>query len=309
MNVRAVERQTMEEDLRRALDRQEFALHYQPKINLKTGAIVGSEALLRWTHPTRGSVSPAKFIPAAEDCGLIVQIGNWVLREACRQAKAWVDADLPAMTVSVNVSALQFQREEFLESLLSILNEAGLDPKLLEVEVTESLLMQRPEFTASTLQSLREVGIQVDIDDFGTGYSSLSYLHKFPLDSLKIDQTFVRQITLNPDGTSIVKAIISMGQSLKLKIIAEGVETVEELEFLHALGCDEAQGYLFSRPVTPDKFEALLVKQIRLEELWPEITFPFRKSLVKGPYNRVKDSLAFLHRAEILPGDIGVSQP
>jgi diguanylate cyclase (GGDEF)-like protein/PAS domain S-box-containing protein len=274
MNVRAVERQSMEEDLRRALDRQEFALHYQPKINLKTGAIVGAEALLRWTHPTRGSVSPQKFIPVAEGSGLILPIGEWVLREACRQAKVWIDADLPAMTVSVNVSALQFQSEDFLDDLFAILNEAGLNAKTLEVEVTESLLMQRPEFTASTLQSLREKGIQVDIDDFGTGYSSLSYLHKFPLDSLKIDQSFVRQMTLNPDGTSIVKAIISMGQSLKLKIIAEGVETVEELELLQALGCDEAQGYLFSRPVAPDKFEVLLVRQTKLAMLWPGIGFP-----------------------------------
>jgi diguanylate cyclase (GGDEF)-like protein/PAS domain S-box-containing protein len=279
MNVRAVERQSMEVDLRRALDRQELTLNYQPKVDLKTGAIAGAEALLRWTHPTRGFVSPAVFIPVAEGSGLILPIGDWVIREACRQAKVWVDAGLPAIAISVNVSGLQFQSEDFLEGLFAILNESGLDSKSLEVEVTESLLMERPEATASILQSLRERGIQVDIDDFGTGYSSLSYLYKFPLDSLKIDQSFVRQITTNPDGTSIVKAIISMGQSLKLKIVAEGVETVEELEFIQALGCDEAQGYLFSRPVTSDKFEALLVRQNASEVLWPGIAFPNLQAL------------------------------
>jgi EAL domain-containing protein (putative c-di-GMP-specific phosphodiesterase class I) len=274
MNARAVERQTMEEDLRDALREQEFALHYQPKINLKTGAIFGAEALLRWTHPTRGPISPARFIPAAEDSGLILPIGEWVLREACRQAKAWADRGLPAITVAVNVSALQFQSENFMDGLSAILKETGLDPKALELEVTESLLMKRPEFAAAILKSLRDRGIHVAIDDFGTGYSSLSYLHQLPLDSLKVDQSFVRQISATPGETSIVRAIISMGKSLKLKVIAEGVETVEELEFLQALGCDEAQGYFFSRPVPSGQFEALLVRQSASEILWPGTIFP-----------------------------------
>jgi len=261
MNVRAVERQSIEENLRRALERNEFVLHYQPKVNLWTGAITGAEALIRWTHPTRGAVSPAQFIPIAEDCGLILPIGDWVLREACTQARAWGDAGLPEMSMAVNVSAMQFQQEGFLESVFEILKETGLNPHHLEVEVTESALMKRAEFTASILQMLRVRGITVAIDDFGTGYSSLSYLRKFPLDALKVDQSFVRQITTTPDETTIVSAIISMAQSLKLRIVAEGVETPEELAFLKAHGCEEAQGYYFSRPVPAEQFAALLASQ------------------------------------------------
>jgi diguanylate cyclase (GGDEF)-like protein len=271
MNVRAVERQFIEENLRRALSRHEFALHYQPIVNLKTQMITGAEALIRWNHPTRGLISPGEFIPIAEDSGLILPIGSWVLEESCRQVRAWMDAGLPEMTMSVNVSGLQFQSGNFAQDLFAILFEIGLDPRFLELEVTESLLMKRPDFTASVLQTLRARGVQVAIDDFGTGYSSLSYLTKLPLDSLKIDQSFVRQITTIPNETSIVTAIVSMGRSLKLRVIAEGVETVEELKFLQALGCDEAQGYLFSRPVTPDKFEALVVRQSVSETLWPGI--------------------------------------
>ena len=258
MNVRAVERQSIEESLRRALERKEFVVHYQPKINLKTGAITGAEALLRWTHPTLGSIPPVQFIPVAEDCGLILPIGSWILREACLQARAWVDAGLPAMTMAVNVSALQFRDEIFLEDLFTILSETGLDPGSLELELTESILMKRAEFTAPILRSLRERGVRVVIDDFGTGYSSLGYLQRFPLDALKIDQSFVRQLTTSPNETSIVRAIISMGQSLNLMVIAEGVETHEDLAFLQAHQCDEAQGYLFSRPVPQQEFTKLL---------------------------------------------------
>ena len=195
MNVRAVERQSIEESLRRALERQEFALHYQPKINLKTGEITGAEALIRWTHPTRGLVPPAQFIPVAEDCGLILPIGNWVLREACKQARAWVDAGLPLATMAVNISAMEFRDENFLEGVFAILEETGLDPRSLELELTESVLMKHAESTESILKTLRARGVQVAVDDFGTGYSSLSYLRKFPIDALKIDQSFVRQIT------------------------------------------------------------------------------------------------------------------
>ena len=257
MNVRAVERQSIEESLRRALERDEFALHYQPKIDLRTGAITGAEALLRWTHPTHGLVSPARFIPVAEDCGLIMPIGAWVLREACSQARAWVDAGLPVTTMAVNVSAMEFRNENLLKNLTAILAETGLDPRSLELELTESVLMRHAESTAAILQSVRERGVQVAVDDFGTGYSSLSYLRKFPIDALKIDQSFVRQISGGED-TTIVTAVIAMARSLKLRVVAEGVETVGELTFLRAQQCDEAQGYYFSRPVPPQQFAVLL---------------------------------------------------
>jgi diguanylate cyclase (GGDEF)-like protein/PAS domain S-box-containing protein len=258
MNVRAVERQSIEESLRRALERQEFAIHYQPKISLKTGQITGAEALIRWTHPVRGPVSPAQFIPVAEDCGLILPIGNWVLREACKQARTWLNGGLPLSTMAVNISAMEFRDEHFLEGIFDILEETGLDSKCLELELTESVLMKRAESTESILKTLRARGVQVAVDDFGTGYSSLSYLRKFPIDALKIDQSFVRQITTAPDETSIVTAIISMGRSLNLRVVAEGVETQTELAFLQAHQCEEAQGYFFSRPVPAAQFAALL---------------------------------------------------
>jgi diguanylate cyclase (GGDEF)-like protein/PAS domain S-box-containing protein len=258
MNVQAVERQSIEGNLRRALERQEFAVHYQPKINLRTGEISGAEALIRWTHPTRGLISPAQFIPVAEDCGLILPIGNWVLREACKQAQAWVEAGLPLGTMGVNISAMEFRDENFLEGVFSILKDTGLDPSLLELELTESVLMKRAEKTAAILQALRAKGVQVAVDDFGTGYSSLSYLQKFSIDALKIDQSFVRRITTAPAETTIVTAVISMARSLKLRVVAEGVETLKELEFLQAHQCDEAQGYYFSRPVAPEQLAKLL---------------------------------------------------
>jgi diguanylate cyclase (GGDEF)-like protein/PAS domain S-box-containing protein len=258
MNVRAVERQSIEESLRRALERQEFALHYQPKVDLKTGEITGAEALLRWTHPVRGPISPARFIPVAEDCGLILPIGNWVLREACWQARSWIDAGLPLTSMAVNISAIQFRDEKFLDSISAILEATGFDPRALELELTESVLMKRAQVTEGILKGLRVKGIQLAVDDFGTGYSSLSYLSKFPIDTLKIDQSFVRQITTAPDETTIVTAVISMAKSLRLRVVAEGVETAEELAFLQARQCDEAQGYYFSKPVPPSEFATLL---------------------------------------------------
>ena len=258
MNVRAVERQSIEEHLRRALERHEFALHYQPKINLSTGEITGAEALIRWTHPIRGPVSPGQFIPVAEDCGLILPIGKWVLREACNQARAWLDAGLPLVTIAVNISAMEFREEGFLESVFSVLDATGLDPRSLELELTESVLMKRAESTESILHALRARGVRLAIDDFGTGYSSLSYLTKFPVDALKIDQSFIRQITNAPGETAIVTAVIAMGRSLQLRVVAEGVETQEELAFLQAHRCEEAQGYYFSAPVPPQQFASLL---------------------------------------------------
>src|SRR5580658_3713198 len=264
MNVRAVERQSIEESLGRALERQEFELHYQPKINLRTGKITGAEALIRWTHPTRGRVSPAQFIPVAEDCGLILPIGNWALCEACRQARAWLDAGLPLATIAVNISAIEFRNENFLEGVFAVLKDTGLDPRCLELELTESVLMKHAEATESILKALRSRGVQLAVDDFGTGYSSLSYLRRFSVDTLKIDQSFIRQITTTPHETTIVTAIISMGRSLKLRVVAEGVETQEELAFLQTHRCDEAQGYYFSRPVLPEQFAKLLETGIAL---------------------------------------------
>lgn len=258
MNVRAVERQSIEENLRRALERQEFALHYQPKIDLTTGRITGAEALIRWTHPTRGPISPAQFIPVAEDCGLILAIGASVRREACKQARQWANAGLPLHTMAVNISAMEFRDDNFLEGIFTMLKDTGLHASSLELELTESVLMKRAAFTESILKTLRARGVQLTIDDFGTGYSSLSYLTKFPINALKIDQSFVRQITTAPDETTIVTAVISMGRSLKLRIVAEGVETQEELAFLQVHQCDEAQGYYFSRPVPAIQFADLL---------------------------------------------------
>jgi diguanylate cyclase (GGDEF)-like protein/PAS domain S-box-containing protein len=258
MNVRAVERQSIEESLRRALERNEFTLQYQPKIDLRTGQISGAEALIRWTHPTRGPVSPGQFIPVAEDSGLILPIGQWVLREACKQARAWADAGVPLGSMAVNISSMEFRDDDFLESVFAALRDTGVNPQSLELELTESVLMKRAESAASVLKTLRAEGVRIAVDDFGTGYSSLSYLRKFPIDALKIDQSFVRQITSTPDDTTIVTAIISMARSLKLRVVAEGVETQQELLFLKAHQCDEAQGYLFSRPVPPEQFARLL---------------------------------------------------
>jgi diguanylate cyclase (GGDEF)-like protein/PAS domain S-box-containing protein len=263
MNVRAVERQSIEESLRRALERQEFMVHYQPKVKLSTGQISGAEALIRWKHPVRGLVPPGDFIPIAEDCGLIVPIGNWVLREACKQACTWAKDGLPMITMAVNISAMEFRDDDFLDGVFRILRETCLDPKLLELELTESVLMKRAESTESILKILRASGVQLAVDDFGTGYSSLSYLRKFPIDALKIDQSFIRQIGTAPDETTIVTAVISMGRSLKLRVVAEGVETQEELVFLQAQQCDEAQGYYFSRPVLPEQFAKLLEMGVR----------------------------------------------
>ena len=258
MNARAVERQSIEESLRRALERQEFTLHYQPKINLKTGAITGAEALIRWTHPGRGPISPSQFIPVAEDCGLILPIGRWVLRHATEQAQAWVDAGLRPTTMAVNVSAMEFRDNDFLRDLFTILDESRFNPSALELELTESVLMKRVASTAFILQALRKRGVRVAIDDFGTGYSSLSYLRKFPIDTLKIDQSFVGQIAGGDEDAAIVTAVIGMAQSLKLRVVAEGVETFEELAFLHAHQCEEAQGYYFSHPVPAEQFAKLL---------------------------------------------------
>jgi diguanylate cyclase (GGDEF)-like protein/PAS domain S-box-containing protein len=258
MNLRAVARQSIEEGLRRAIERNELALHYQPKVNLMTGKITGVEALLRWSHPIRGPIPPGEFIPVAEDCGLILPIGQWVLREACRQARNWSDAGLSPVTWAVNISAIQFRNDNFLDDVFAILEETGLNAGLLELELTESALMKHIESAESILRTLRAKGIRIAVDDFGTGYSSLSYLRRFPIDALKIDQSFVRQLGMAPGETTIVTAIIAMGRSLKLRVIAEGVETQNQLIFLQTHQCDEGQGYYFSRPVAPQQLVKLL---------------------------------------------------
>jgi diguanylate cyclase (GGDEF)-like protein/PAS domain S-box-containing protein len=264
MNLKAVERQSLEGGLRRALGREEFLLHYQPKVNLDTGEITGVEALIRWQQPDRGLVLPAQFVPIAEDCGLIIQIGRWVLREACTQARAWQNAGLPPLRIAVNVSAVEFRDKDFVEGVRRILLETGLEARYLELEVTEGVLMEDGESAASVLQELKTMGVHLAVDDFGTGYSSLSYLRQFPIDVLKIDQSFIHQITSDPDDSSIVSAIIHMGKSLKHLVIAEGIETQEQRAYLQTQRCTEGQGYLFSRPLAAAQFAHLL--QIGLAE-------------------------------------------
>lgn len=258
MNVLAMERQSIEEDLRHALERQELTLKYQPRIHLGTGSIAGAEAQLSWAHPTRGMMAPARFISIAEDCGLILPIGQWVLREACEQARTLTEAGLPPTTIAVKVSALQLRDESYVKAVFAILEETGLDPRCLELELTESVLMERVEATASVLQTLREGGIRIVVDDFGTGYSSLSYLRSFPIDGLKIDASFVRQITAAPDKRSVVRAVIGMGRGLNLRVVAQGVEKQAELEFLQAYQCDEGQGPYFSPPLPAPQFARFL---------------------------------------------------
>ena len=260
MNAAMRERMDIESGLRRALEQGQFSLHYQPQTSIESGAVVGMEALLRWHHPEHGMISPAKFIPVAEDSGMIVPIGEWVLRAACRQVKAWQAAGLPHLKVSVNLSARQFRQSNLLQMIEQVLQETGLDPQsgMLELELTESMVMRSVEDSVVTLNRLHEMGLQLSIDDFGTGYSSLSYLKRFPINTLKIDQSFVRDITSDPEDAAIAAAIVGLGHSLKLNVIAEGVETREQLEFLRTISCNEAQGYYFSRPLAPDALEKFL---------------------------------------------------
>jgi diguanylate cyclase (GGDEF)-like protein/PAS domain S-box-containing protein len=258
MNVQAVRRQSLEASLRRALERHEFVLHYQPKLNLKSGQITGVEALIRWRHPERGPIPPAEFIPIAESCGLIVPIGRWVLRQACMQARKWQGAALPRIRMAVNISSVEFRDENFLANLRATLRETDLDPRYLELELTESVLMQHVEATAFVLAELRALGVHLAVDDFGTGYSSLSYLSQFPINSLKIDKSFVQRITSERDDAPIISAAINMGQSLRQRVIAEGVETQEQLAFLQSRGCEEGQGFYFSCPVVAEEFGKLL---------------------------------------------------
>jgi diguanylate cyclase (GGDEF)-like protein len=243
------QRLLLENDLHRAIERGEFVLHYQPRYELATGMLCACEALLRWEHPVRGPISPAEFVPLAEDSGLIVPIGEWVLREACRQLRQWQDEGLEVCPVSVNISARQFRSLELMSRVRAVLEETGIDPRLLEVEITETTLMHNTEETLAILGQLHALGIKISVDDFGTGYSSLAYLKRFPVDLLKIDRSFVHDLVTDADDAIIVSAIIGLGRSLQLRVVAEGVETPEQVEFLKRRGCDEVQGFLFGKPM------------------------------------------------------------
>jgi diguanylate cyclase (GGDEF)-like protein/PAS domain S-box-containing protein len=253
MHARLADRQSLEADLRCALGRNEFVLHYQPKLNLQTGRITGVEALIRWLHPQRGLIYPEKFVPLAEECGLILGIGQWVLLEACKQARAWRDEGLGDVPVSVNVSATEFGAKDFLSGVRAVLISTGVEPLNLELELTESVLMHDAEAAVVTLIKLKAMGVQVAIDDFGTGYSSFTYLRRFHSDALKLHHSFVQEITVDPRDAAIVSAMINIGTSLKQRIIAEGVETSAQLDFLRRHGCGEGQGFYFSRPVVAER--------------------------------------------------------
>ncbi|ACD94429.1 EAL domain-containing response regulator [Trichlorobacter lovleyi] len=261
LNVKVMERMVLESSLRRALERDEFQLLYQPQVDVITGSVVGFEALLRWHHPDLGTISPEKFIPLAEETGLILSIGEWVLRTACRQAKIWQDAGLRPVRMAVNLSGRQF-RMKLDEIVAAILLETGFDPRWLELELTESILMRNASDNIELLQALTAMGCSLSIDDFGTGYSSLAYLKHFPLERLKIDRSFVRDVTTNPDDRAIAKIIIDMAHTLKMEVTAEGVEEREQLELLKRYGCREMQGFFFSRPVPAASAEKLLRKGI-----------------------------------------------
>jgi EAL domain-containing protein (putative c-di-GMP-specific phosphodiesterase class I) len=251
MNSRTLERMTMENELRHAMERNEFVLHYQPKVDMKTGRILSMEALLRWEHPSRGTVPPDEFIPFLEETGMITPVGEWVLRTACAQNKEWQNDGFGLMRVAVNLSARQFQQNDIVKYVSDVLRETGLDANFLELEVTESMLMKNPESAIKALQEIKAMGVvRINIDDFGTGYSSLSYLKRFPISTVKIDLSFVHGIPDDED-IAITRAVIAMAHSLKLNVIAEGVENIKQHAFLLKEKCDEIQGYFFSKPLPP----------------------------------------------------------
>ena len=273
MSAKAFERLSLETNLRHALNREEFLLYYQPQISLVTGRIIGVEALLRWQHPDFGLVQPAEFIPLLEETGLIVPVGDWVLQTALTQAKGWQDAGFDPIRVAVNLSSRQFDGVRLKHMLLDLVEAIGLETQWIELEITESLLMNNERLTLEMLQMLSATGIRLSIDDFGTGYSSLSYLKRFPIDTLKIDGSFIRDVTTDPDDAAIVQAIIAMATTLRIDVIAEGVETKEQLLFLRDRQCACLQGYLFSTPAPADILTELLRKDNRGETDWHDVDF------------------------------------
>jgi diguanylate cyclase (GGDEF)-like protein len=278
------ERLTVESDLRQALANNEFKLFYQPKVDVGTGQVRSLEALIRWRHPERGLVMPGEFISIAEDSGLILPIGTWVIREACRQARAWQQQGLPYLRIAVNVSPMQFRQNDFATIVRAALADNSLDPSYLEIELTEATLMHSAERSAAMLEQLSSLGVVVAIDDFGTGYSSMTYLQRFPIDKLKIDLSFVRDLETNQDDASIVRAIISLAHGLRLKVVAEGVESPGQLDILQALGCDQYQGYLRCAAVAPEEIEALMRQESGpvVNELPPDRTFSKLARLLRG---------------------------
>ncbi len=251
-------RSAMEQDLRRAIAQNEFFMVYQPQIDLRSGQLVGAESLIRWRHPERGIVSPAEFIPIAESTGQIIEISQWVIRQVCRQFASWIEAGMALPCVSINISPLHFRQENLVEQIRSALSESGLDPQRLEIEITEGMAMAAGDEALRTLEALKAMGVSLAIDDFGTGYSSLNRLKEFPVDRLKIDQSFIRNVTDNKNDAAITSAIIQLGHTLNLRVIAEAAETREQIEFLAAQGCDEVQGYYFSRPLPAEDFRAFV---------------------------------------------------
>jgi EAL domain-containing protein (putative c-di-GMP-specific phosphodiesterase class I)/CheY-like chemotaxis protein len=272
-------RVSMEEKLRTALERREFVLHYQPQVALTTGQIIGVEALIRWNHPAQGMIPPVDFIPVAEELGLIVPIGEWVLRTAVAQNVSWQNMGLPKIRMSVNLSARQFRQIDIVELVADVLKETGLDAPYLDLELTESMAMQNVEVTIGILNQLKAMGVRLSVDDFGTGYSSLSYLKRFPLDVLKIDRAFVREITTSTDDAAIARAIISMAHSMNLKVIAEGVETEGQLRYLERHHCDKIQGFYFSPPVGAEECEAML-RQMKSLKAGESRLLPAKQSLL-----------------------------
>jgi EAL domain-containing protein (putative c-di-GMP-specific phosphodiesterase class I) len=254
MNVRAIEQQSLERDLRRALERNELELRFQPKVDLVSGASCGVEALVRWRHPSHGIVMPGQFIPVAEESGLIVPIGRWVLHEACRQASEWIAAGCEPMTLAVNISAVELRSREFVDSVRAVLRDTQLPPETLELELTETALIQSSKTADSVLRDIKDLGVRIALDDFGTGYSSLSLLKRFPVDTLKIDSSFIHDMTTDPEDAAIVRAVIAMARSLRRNVVAEGIETHEQLRMLRVERCAQGQGYLFGRPATAAEF-------------------------------------------------------
>ncbi|WP_141333813.1 EAL domain-containing protein [Paenibacillus sp. tmac-D7] len=264
MNKRSLHRLNMEINLRKALERGEFRVFYQPIVNLKNGTVFGMESLVRWIHPEWGMISPGEFIPLAEETGLIVPIGNWVLKQACMQNKEWQRQGYAPLVVSVNISAIQFHQLNFVQIVMDALDESGLSPDLLCLEITENIAMNNVPYILDTMQKLKLLGVRISIDDFGTGYSSLSYLKRFRVHTLKIDQSFIRDVTSDEDNAAIVTALIAMSHRLKIKSLAEGVETQDQLEFLISQGCDEIQGYVFSKPMPASEFEYMIKENKQL---------------------------------------------